>query len=77
MNNLFMSVGYVSGTKNSAAVRSGIPISQRVGPFLGGSYTRTPNFTSHPAFEDSRQAASLYYHTIIIKMKEKTFLFAM
>lgn len=31
--------GLGSGTKNSAAVRSGIPISQRVGPFLGSWYT--------------------------------------
>src|SRR2546425_2280072 len=46
--NLFMRVGYVSGTKNSEALRSGIPISHKVGPLLGGSYMRTPMLITEP-----------------------------
>lgn len=49
MNNLFSSVGLGSGIKNSAADRLGMPISQRVGPFLGGIYLRTPSITLLPA----------------------------
>lgn len=51
--NWFIREGFGSGTKNSAAVRSGIPISHRVGPFLGGSYTRFPSLILHPSTKKS------------------------
>lgn len=52
LNNLFVSVGFGSGTKNSAADRSGMPISQSVGPFLGGAKLRRPKLMLLPVFED-------------------------
>lgn len=45
-----MSDGLGSGMKNSAAVRSGTPISHKVGPFLGGSNTILPRSISLPAY---------------------------
>ncbi|CAL9147723.1 unnamed protein product, partial [Musa hybrid cultivar] len=41
-NPLLIYLGLGSGTKNSAAERSGMPISHKVGPSLGGLYTRLP-----------------------------------
>nr|ACN36232.1 unknown [Zea mays] len=40
--------GSTSGTKNSAAFRSGTPISHNVGPDLGGRNTRSPRSTTAP-----------------------------
>lgn len=40
--------GLVSGMKNSAAVRSAIPISHSVGPALGGSNTTFLNLILDP-----------------------------
>lgn len=45
---LLMYLGFGSGMKNFAAVLSGIPISQIVGPCLGGSYTRSPSCMISP-----------------------------
>ncbi|CAD5191060.1 unnamed protein product, partial [Musa acuminata subsp. burmannicoides] len=42
LNLLLIYLGSGSGTKNSAAERSGMPISHKVGPSLGGLYTRLP-----------------------------------
>lgn len=41
--------GSGSGMKNSAAVRSGTPISHRVEPFLGGLKTTSFTLTTDPA----------------------------
>lgn len=50
MYSLLMYLGFGSGTKNSAADRSGIPISHTVGPSRGGSYTILPTSMSQPGF---------------------------
>ena len=46
-----MNRGLGSGTKNSIAVRSGIPISHNVGPFLGGSYITLSSVILVPAYQ--------------------------
>lgn len=48
--NWFLRVGDGSGTLNSAADRSGMPISHRVGPFLGGTYVILPRLIPSPAY---------------------------
>lgn len=46
--NLLMYNGFGLGTKKPIAVRSGKPISHRVGPSLGGLKVKLPSFISDP-----------------------------